>query len=141
MLRSKLLLFVLPILIQGLVVALFLTLRFGLTPGQAGFALVAMALMIVGTLTLFVWGSAWDEDLSLVVEGMTQTMLQEETPITPRRMWLLNLDLVTFAAMVLLLWKFPPVLALTALAILDVGIVMNMWHFSRVQLWRAIQRG
>lgn len=140
-LRSKLLLFVLPILIQGLAVALFLAWRFALASGQTGFALVAMALMIVGTLTLFVWGSAWDEDLSLVVEGMTQTMLQEETPITPRRMWLLNLGLVTFAAMVLLLWKFPPVLALTALAILDAAIVLSMWHFSHVQLGRAIQRG
>ena len=79
--------------------------------------------------------------LSLVVEGMTQTMLQEETPIPPRRMWLLNLGLVTFAAMVLLLWKFLPVLALTALAVLDVGIVVVMWHFSRVQLGRVIQRG
>lgn len=141
LLRAKLLLFALPILIQGLAVALFLAWRFALTPGQAGFALVAMALMVVGTLTLFVWGSAWDEDLSLVVEGATQTILQEETPITPRRMWLLNLGLASFAGMVLLLWKFPPILALTALVVLDAAIIAGMWHVGRAQLWRVIQVG
>lgn len=141
LLRAKLLLFALPILILGLAVALFLAWHFALTPGQAAFALVAMALMVVGTLTLFVWGSAWDEDLSLVVEGATQTILQEETPITPRRMWLLNLGLASFAVMILLLWKSPPVLALTALVVLDAAIIAGMWHVSRAQLWRVIQLG
>lgn len=141
LLRAKLLLFVLPILIQGLVVALFLAWRFALTLGQAGFALVAMALLVVGTLPLFVWGSAWDEELSLVVEGATQTILQEETPITPRRMWLLTLGLASFAGMVLLLWKLPPVLALTALVIIDAAIVVGMRHVGRAQLWRVIRAG
>ena len=141
LLRAKLLLFVLPILIQGLTLALFLAWRFALTPGQAGFALVATALLVVSTLPLFVWGSAWDEDLSLVVEGTTQTLLQEETPITPRRMWLLTLGLACFAGMVLLLWKFPPVLALTALVVLDAAITAGMWHVGRAQLWRVIRVG
>jgi hypothetical protein len=141
LLRAKLLLFVLPILTQALVLALFLAWRFALTPGQVGFALLAAALLVVGTLPLFVWGSAWDEDLGLVVEGATQTILQEETPITPRRMWLLTLGLASFAGMVLLLWKFPPVLALIALVVLDATITVGMWHIGRAQLWRVIRVG
>jgi hypothetical protein len=141
LLRAKLLLFVLPILIQGLALALFLAWRFALAPDQVGFALVVTALLVVGTLPLFVWGSAWDEDLSLVVEGATQTILQEETPITPRRMWLLTLGSASFAGMVLLLWKFPPELALTALVVFDAAITAGMWHVGRAQLWRVIRVG
>lgn len=106
-----------------------------------GFALVVTALLVAGTLPLFVWGSAWDEDLSLVVEGATQTILQEETPITPRRMWLLTLGSASFAGMVLLLWKFPPELALTALVVFDAAITAGMWHVGRAQLWRVIRVG
>lgn len=141
LLRAKLFLFVLPILIQGLALALFLAWRFALTLGQAGFALAATALLVVGTLTLFVWGSAWDEDVSLVVEGATQTILQEETPITPRRMSLLTLGLASFVGMVLLLWKYPPILALTALVVLDGAIIAGMWHVGCAQLWRVIRIG
>lgn len=141
LLRAKLFLFVLPILIQGLAVALFLAWRFALTLGQAGFALAATALLVVGTLTMFVWGSVWDEDVSLVVEGATQTILQEETPITPRRMWLLTLGLASFVGMVLLLWKYPPILALTALVVLDAALIAGMWHVGRTQLWRVIRVG
>ena len=141
LLRAKILLFVLPILTQALALALFLAWRFALAPGQAGFALVGAALLVIGTLPIFVWGSAWDEDLSLVVEGATQTILQEETPITPRRMWLLTLGLASFAGMVLLLWEFPPVLALTALVVLDAAITVGMWHVGRAQVWRVIRVG
>lgn len=141
LLRAKLLLFILPILIQGLALALFLAWRIALTLGQAGFVLGTTVLLVAGTLPLLVWGSAWDEDVSLVVEGATQTVLQEETPITPRRMQLLTLSLACFAGMVLLLWKFPPVPALTTLVVLDAVITACMWRVGRAQLRRVILVG
>lgn len=134
LLRAKLTLFVLPVLVEGLAVGFFLSWRFGLSLGQVRFTLNAIVLMVVGTLVMFVWGSAWDEDLSQAVEGAMQTVLQEEAPITPRRMWLLNLGIVFFVGMLLLLWKYPPMLALTALVLLDVGIVVGMWRFGCTRL-------
>src|SRR5713101_8179409 len=102
------------------------------------FALVAMVLMVVGTLVVFVWGSAWDENLGQTVEGAMQTMLQEEAPMTPRRMWLLNLGVVSFVGMLLLLWKLPAVLGLVAVVLFDAGIIVGMWRFSCGRLWRLV---
>lgn len=141
LLWAKLILFLLPTLIFGLMIGLFLTWQLGLTPGQAGFALSVVALLIAGTLVVLVWGSAWDEDLSLTVEGAMQTILQEETPITPRRMLLLNLGVGFFVGMFLLLWKLPPLLALLALVLLDGSALALMWRFSRAHLLRLFRAG
>ncbi len=141
LLWAKLALFVLPVLVEALAVGLLLAWRFGLTLGQAMFALFAMVLMVVGTLVVFVWGSAWDEDLGQTVEGAMQTMLQEEAPMTPRRMWLLNLGVVSFVGMLLLLWKLPAVLGLVAVVLFDAGIIAGMWRFSCGRLWRLVREG
>lgn len=141
LLRAKLTLFVLPVLVEGLAVGLFLSWRFGLSLVQAGIALIAIVLMVVGTLVVFVWGSAWDEGLSQAVEGAMQTRFHEEAPITPRRMWLLNLGMLIFVGMLLVLWKLPAMLALTAFVLLDVGIVAGMWRFGCGCLWGLVREG
>ena len=140
-LRAKLFVYLLPMLIQGLTVALFLAWRLALTPGQAALSLVIMALLILSALAIFVWGSAWDEDLNLTVEGTMQTILHEETPITPRRILLLNSGLLSFAATLLLLLKLPPLLALPALIVFDATIIVAMWRFGLAQLRNLMQRG
>lgn len=139
LLCAKLLLFALPVLLQGLAASIFLAWHFALPIGQAGFALSAMALVILGILTLLVWGSTWDEDLNMTIEGAMQTMLHEETAITPRRMWLLNLALISFALMVLVLWKLPPVLAIVSLIGFDIIVLLGMWRVSYIQLKRWVQ--
>lgn len=138
-LRAKLAVLLLPILGEGLAAGIFLSWKLGLTLVQLGYVIVAIALMIISCITILVLGSIWDEDLNLTVEGVMQTLLQEEVPMTPRRMALFNLCLFCFALMFLVLWKLPLLVALLVLAVFTVFLVMGMGRFSCVYLYKLVQ--
>jgi hypothetical protein len=140
-LRAKLALFLLPVLFEELIIALFLSWRFGLALSQVGFVVAAAALIVIGCTTLLVLGSVWDLDLNLAIEGAVEAILQEEAPVSPRRMALFNLCLLLFVAMFLLLWKLPPVPALVTLIALDLALVIGMQHLSCKHLQRLLKVG
>jgi hypothetical protein len=54
-------------------------------------------------------------------------------------MLLLNLTLVLFALSFLTVWKFPPVLAIIALLLLDIAVLALMLQWSRRYLYQLIQ--
>lgn len=64
--------------------------------------------------------------------------MQEELPITPRRLQLLGLTLLLFSLMLFLAWKLPLLLALPALALLDGAIILLMWRLSLIYLSRLL---
>ncbi|TME00222.1 MAG: hypothetical protein E6I80_26485 [Chloroflexi bacterium] len=68
-------------------------------------------------------------------------MLQEEAAISPKRLLLVYLSLVLFAASLLILWKLPPLLAIATLLLLDVTIMIVMLHWSRTYLRHLLQIG
>lgn len=133
---AKLVLFLLPVLIEGLFVALFLNWLVKLSPSQLSFVLIAVSCIITASITLPVLGSVWDEDLNATVEGRVQTLLQEETPISPKRMGLLNLSVLLFVGMLLVAWKVQVIIALASLTGIVVVIFVGMWRFSNVSLRR-----
>ena len=138
-LRARLAVFLLPVLVEGLAIDLVLGWRLGLT--EMGFAALAVILVIVACTALSVWGSIWDEDLSLAVEGTMQMLLQEEAAITPRRLALVNLSLLLFAALLLVIYKLPPIPALIVLMLLDgLGVTM-MLRLSEAHVRRLTRRG
>jgi hypothetical protein len=139
--RAKLTVVLLPILGEGLTMGLFLCWRLGLTFSQTSFVILATGLMITSCTTLLVLGSVWDEDLNLAVEGAVQTLLQEEAPLTPRRMALLSITIVCLSTMFLLLWRLPGALALPTLGILTVAIVISMWNFSCAHMRLLLRKG
>lgn len=138
-LRAKLALFLLPVLAEGSAVALFLSWRLGLTLSHVCFVIVAAALIVIGCTTLPVLGSVWDLDLNLVVEGATEAILQEEAPVSPRRMALFNLCLLLFGAMFLLLWKLPAVAVLAGLIALDLALIIGMQSLSCKHLQKLLK--
>ena len=140
-LRARLIVFLLPTLITSLGISLALGLRVGLPFGEQGFASITVLLIITGCTTLPVWGSVWDENLNLVIEGTIQMMMQEEAAITPKRIGLLNVSLLLFVSSLLLVWKFPPLLALSALMLLDGITFIVMHHFGHTQLRQLLRRG
>jgi hypothetical protein len=106
----------------------------GLTAFETVLAMLTVALVLIGYTTFIVWGSAWDEDLSLTAEGMMQVLMQEELPFTPRRLQLLGMSLLLIAAMLLLVWKLPGLPSMSALALLD-GIALTLgWRLSYIHL-------
>lgn len=140
-LRARLMLFLLPVLVEGLAIDLILGWRLGLTISEIGFAAVAIILVIIACTTLSAWGSIWDEDLNLAVEGTVQMILQEEAAITPRRLALLNLSLLLFAALLLVVYELPPILALIVLMLLAGLVLTVMLRLSEAHLRRLVRVG
>ncbi len=126
-LRARLVVFLIPMLSIGLIMGIVFAWWTGLTASETALVMLTVALVLIGYTTFIVWGSAWDEDLSLTAEGMMQLLLQEELPFTPRRLQLLGMSLLLIAAMFLLVWKFPGLPSMAALALLD-GIVIIVGH-------------
>ncbi len=91
--------------------------------------------------SFYVCGSAWDEDLNLVSEGMMPVISQEELPFTPRRLQLLGLSFLLLGAMFLLVWKLPMSLSMPVLMLLDAIMLILGWHFSYAQIQGLINRG
>jgi hypothetical protein len=137
-LRAKLTVFLAPVLLAGLAITLLLGRWIGLSAYEVGYAASAVALIVVGDTALLVWGSVWDEDLDVVLEGAMQTLLHEEAPITTRRLWLLNMSLLLLVVGLTLVWKLPAVLALPALVVLDGVVLAVAWRFSCAYLRRLL---
>ena len=138
-LLSKLAVMLLPVLAEGLVMGLFLSWRLGLPLSQVGLITIIVMLMITSCVTLLVLGGAWDEDLNLSVEGAIQELLQEEAPLTPRRIALFNLCLLCFGTMFVMLWKLPMLIAVPGLVVFTSGIVIGMWRFSCAWLYGLLR--
>lgn len=133
-LRARLVVFLIPMLSIGLLLGLVFAWWTGLTAFETVLAMLTVALVLTGYTTFIVWGSAWDEDLSLTAEGMMQVLLQEELPFTPRRLQLLGMSLPLIAAMFLLVWKLPGMPSMAALALLDGMVLVLGWHLSYIHL-------
>jgi hypothetical protein len=141
LLRAKLLTFLLPAMLVGLATDLLIGWSIGLPIGIAVYTTIAVVLAIIPCIALPVLGSTWELNLNLAVEGSVQALLQEEAAITPKRMLLLNLTLVLFALSFLIVWKFPPVLAIIALLSFDIAILAPLLQWSRTYLHQLIRRG
>jgi len=127
------------VLSESILIGILLSWQLALALNQVALALAATALIVLGNVTLLVLGSAWDEDLNLAIEGTLQAILQEEMPVSPRKMGLFNLSVLLFMLMFLLLWKAPALLALAGLVVLNACILIGVWRFSHAQLRRRIQ--
>lgn len=138
-LRARLCSFLLPALLIGLAVTLLLSLWIHLSLLDLGSALLLVLLSLSGYTAFAVLGSALDEDLSLAVEDGIQALIQEELPVTPRRLQLLSLSVALLVMLLLLDWKLPVLLALPVLALLDIAIVGLMWRLSTIYLARLLR--
>jgi hypothetical protein len=137
-LRARLVVYLLPVLSIGLAVCCITSLWLRLPIYEAGMAAFLMSLLLVGYTACIVWGSVFDLDINQVVEGAMQTLMQEELPVTPRRLQLLGLSFLLLAGMILLILKLPVVLSILALMLLDGVICVGLWRFGLVRLKRLI---
>ena len=105
--------------------------------GAAIAALLTVPLL-VGYTACIVWGSVFDLDINQVAEGAMQSLMQEELPVTPRRLQLLGISFLLLAGMILLILKLPVVLSILALVLLDGAICVGLWRVGVVRLRRLI---
>lgn len=139
LLRVRLLQFLLPSISIGLIASLVAGWQVHMMWGQLVVVISVMLLLVTGILTVMVLGSVWDEDIHLVVEGVLQTIMQEEGPMTPNRMGVFNLGIAVFVGMVIVLWKVPMGMALPILMVVDIGLVFGMWRLGCATLERIVR--
>ncbi len=140
-LRARLTVFLIPVLFVGLTLSLAFSWWIGLPVIELVQIVLIVTLILIGYTAFIVWGSAWDEDLNLAAEGVMPMLLQEEAPITPRRLQLLGLSLVFIVAMFLLVWKLPVFLSMPALVLLDGMVIVVGWRFSEAHLHSLLVKG
>ncbi|HYN88154.1 MAG TPA: hypothetical protein VER55_06475 [Ardenticatenaceae bacterium] len=138
-LRAKFAVFGGLVVLEGLALSMVLGRWAGLGPLELAFAAVALTCIVLAMAATLVWGSAWDEDLDLAVEGAVQTMLVEEVPSTPRRLWLLGLTLLVGSSAFLLAWKLPPALAFTVVGAFASVSMAVAWRFGNAYLRRLLR--
>lgn len=138
-LRAKVATFLCFALCVGLPSSLVLGLMVGLSAVEISFVVAMVALVLVGYTIFVVCGSVWGENLELTVEGWTQTLFQEELPITPQRIWLLNLSVLLLGVMVLLVWRLPAVWALLMMVALDGIVIAVIWRLSLLYLRQVLK--
>jgi hypothetical protein len=138
-LRARLASFLVPALLTGLMGALLFGLECDLSLPTLIAPLVLVLLILTAYIAFTVLGSALDEDLNVAIEDRAQALIQEELPISPRRLQLLGLSFMLFAAQLYLAWRLPLPLALSALALLDGGVILLLWHISQSYLNRLLR--
>lgn len=139
LLRLRLLQFLLVSVSIGLIASLVCSWQLHLTLGQLIVVIGVMVLLVTATLMVMVCGSAWDEDINLAVEGALQTIMQEEGPMTPKRMGVFNLGIAVFVGMVIVLWKEQMAMVLPVMMVVDVGLVFGMWRLGCMGLRKIVR--
>jgi hypothetical protein len=140
-LRARLMILLLAGLLMGLALSLAVWWWIGLSPIELALAVLMVSLIVIAYTAFSVWGSAWDEDLNLVSEGMMPVLTQEELPFTPRRMQLIGLSFLLIGAMFLLVWKVPLTLSVPALILLDAMVLILGRRFGSAQIRRILLNG
>jgi hypothetical protein len=136
LLRAKLADLLGPILLGGVGSALLVGMVSGLPARQLAMAAAAVALLLTGLAAVFAWGSAWDADLNLEIEGGLRGLLQEQTPLTPVRALLVAASALLLALDLLTLRALPPAAGLAALAGLNALTLGLAWRLGLTALRR-----
>jgi hypothetical protein len=140
-LRSRLIVILIAALLIGLIISLVISWWIGLSILVLAQTIMMVSLIVIAYTSFCVCGSIWDEDLTLISEGMMPVISQEELPFTPRRLQLPGLSFMLIGMMFLLVWRFPVYLSIPALMLLDTIVLISGWHFSNAQIQGLINRG
>ncbi len=138
LLRAELAALLAPLLLSGVVCTLVLGFRSELGVGEISTATAASGLLVTGLAAVFAWGSAWDADLALEIEGGLRGLLQEQSPLTPVRALLVAAGSFLLGVGLLALRTLPPGLALAALAGLDLLVFGLTWRSGLTGLRRLM---
>jgi hypothetical protein len=133
-LRSRLKVLLIAAQLVALAISIAMSWWIGLSMIEFAQTITMVSLIVIAYTSFCVCGSAWDEDLNLVSEGMMPVITQEELPFTPKRLQLLGLSFLLLGAMFLLVWKLPVSLSMPALVVLDTIVLIVGWHFSKAQI-------
>jgi hypothetical protein len=131
LLIAKLVVFLPPLLLQGVVMVVVIGIWIGMSGMEIATALALAILAIAGPTTLLVLMSASDLQLDVPLESGMPTTLHEHMPHSPRRLWLLSGTVLLSALMMLAIWRLPLPGALLLLTAIDVVLALACWTAGR----------
>jgi len=140
-LRSKFFVYLACILSECFLLCLICALIVSIDWHTTLIALLLTMLISLGMTALIVWGSVWDEDIYLLVEGEIPLLFHEQMPFTPRRLTLLALCLLLYSIETSITWSVSFPSALLLLAGIDAFILSVTWKFSSFYLLHLFKRG
>jgi hypothetical protein len=130
LLRAKLVAVLPPVMLIGWATLAITGMGTGLSIAEWFLAISTTTLLLVGVTGFVVWAGAGDVDLDALPHGSTELLLQEELPVTPRRLQLLGIGFLVLVAAIYLLWRLP-LLQVLALALLLCGFMLWMgWRLG-----------
>ena len=133
-LRGRLLIYLLPALAAAFCLAGILAWQTNLRFNELASVMAAIVLFLLLTQIIYVWGSSWDLDIDMPVEGFIQTLLIEEAPINQKRLLLVIMGLIVFAGVCWLLLRFQLTTVIFLLLLLNAITFLTGQRFARVHL-------
>jgi hypothetical protein len=127
-----------PCLTGGCLLTLLFSAWSRLETAQIPAALLAVALILAGSVTVFAWGSAWDADLELEIEPGIRGYVQEVAPVAPVRMALTAVGALLLILDLLALASLPLAAALLVLSALSLGVALAAWKLAGRALVRLV---
>ncbi|NOK60215.1 MAG: hypothetical protein GFH27_549281n392 [Chloroflexi bacterium AL-W] len=106
LLWAKMIAFGLPLLILGYLMLLCMGVWIQLNSEALLQVGLLFTVLLAGITTLFVCGSAIDVNLHLGIEGATQILLYEGSPVTPQRLALASLAVLLVTAQLVIVWQY-----------------------------------
>lgn len=129
-LTSMLLVFLLPILFEGLVLTVACAMAMRLTPLTLAYSLAFSSLALLGNTVLLVWGGAADQNFKTKVQGSTAMILQEEVFVTPVRVLVFVASILFQALALSLAWVLPRDLSLISIIAIDFLVIVSLRYWS-----------
>jgi hypothetical protein len=131
LLRAKLLAVLPPVMIISWLAVFAMTAGTGTSTADLILAAGTTTLFLIGVTGFVVWAGVADVDLNALPSGTADLLLQEELPITPRRLQLLGVSLVVLAVAIGLLWWLPLGQVLAVAGILCGGLLWIGWRLAQ----------
>ncbi|MEZ4641008.1 MAG: hypothetical protein R2856_39635 [Caldilineaceae bacterium] len=131
LLRAKLATVLLPVMLIGWGALAIMAAGMGVSAAELVLALGTTTLFLLGVTGFVVWAGVADVDLNAMPHGAADMLVQEELPVTPRRLQLLGAGFAVLAVGVALLWWLPLAQVLALAGLLCGGLLWLGWRLAQ----------
>lgn len=131
LLRAKLVAVLLPVMLIGWIALAAMAAGMSMSTAELLLALGTTTLFLIGVTGFVVWAGVADVDLNVLPHGTAEMIVQEELPITPRRLQLLGAGFAVLAVAIALLWWLPLGQVLALAGLVCGGLLWLGWRMAQ----------
>ena len=131
LLRAKLVAVLLPVVLIGWIALAAMVAGMSVTTADLLLALGTTTLFLIGVTGFVVWAGVADVDLNALPHSAAEMLVQEELPVTPRRLQLLGAGFAILAVAIALLWWLPLGQVLALAGLFCGGLLWLGWRMAQ----------